>query len=267
MSPGKGKEKDTTLLLHTDAPVEEEEETQLVKIKDTTNDFLDGLREFKVIDRKSFDNAQIHLEVIRSAKKEISAYWAPLIEAAFNTKKSATEGLRGVRDKEEECLSRSEAAEAKLLRLRLNWKVSQDLKDKIEKEKQEALAEKEAKKTSDRLLKKAEKAKEPAHQERLIEKADDVRVAPVFIPKTVSKSERSASGTLNTFVPVVQVEVHDVKSICGMIFRGELGVDCVKVSEAKIKAWANSFSKPAGMYDGFNITMTEKERITTGKKK
>jgi uncharacterized protein with NRDE domain len=87
----------------------------------------------------------------------------------------------------------------------------------------------------------------------------------VFIPKTVNKSERTASGTLNTFVPVIEVEVHDVKSICGMIFKGDLPVNVVSVSEMKIKAWAKMFDKPAGMYDGFNINKTEKERITSGK--
>ena len=50
-----------------------------------------------------------------------------------------------------------------------------------------------------------------------------------------------------------------------MIYKGELPVNIVTVSETKIKAWAKSFGKEAGMYDGFNISMTEKERITTKK--
>jgi uncharacterized protein with NRDE domain len=73
------------------------------------------------------------------------------------------------------------------------------------------------------------------------------------------------TGALNTFVPVIEIEVHDVKSICGMIYKGELPVNVVTVSEAKIRAWAKMYDKKSGMYDGFNISVTEKERITTAR--
>ena len=238
---------------------------ELVRIETETNNFLDDLATFKITDKDSFDNAALHLEAIGSMKKIISAYWKPLIDSAFDTKKSASEALRNVKDKMEEYLSRSEKADAHVRKLRLTFKTEQDEIDRKERLKAEVLAEKVAKKESDALLKKAEKTNDTVKEEMLIEKADEVKIAPVFIPKTVQRSERTESGTLNTFVPVVEVEVHDTKSICEMIGRGELPVNCVTVNESKIKTWAKAFSKPAGMYDGFNISITEKERITTRK--
>lgn len=235
---------------------------ELAKIETERDTFLDNLTTFKITDKPSFDVAALHLEAIGSMKKVIKAYWKPLIDSAFDTKKSASEALRNVKDKEEECLARSEKADAHVRKLRLTFKTAQDKKDRIAKEKAEALAEKEAKKAADKLLKKAEKTADPVREEKLIEKAEEVKVAPVFIPKTVKRSERTASGTLNTFIPVIEVEVHDIKSICGMIFRGDLPVNVVTVSEPKIKAWAKSFDKEPGMYDGFNLNKTEKERIT-----
>ncbi len=242
------------------------EENKLEIIETQTNNFLDDLTTFKIIDKESFDNAALHLETIGSMRKIITAYWAPLKQSAFDTKKAASEALRNVKDKEEECLLRSEKADAHIRKLRLTFKTEQDEIDKVAKEKAEVEAERAAKKEADKLLKKADKAPDTATEEKLIEKADEVKVAPTFVPKTIKKSERTESGTLNTFVPVVEIEVHDIKSICEMIGRGELPVNCVTVSEAKIKAWAKAFDKPAGMYDGFNLSMTEKERITSRKK-
>ncbi len=244
----------------------ETEKNALERIETGVNNFLDDLTTFEITDKETFDDAALHLETITSMKKIITAYWAPLKESAFDTKKAASEALRNVKDKEEECLARSGKAEQHIRKLRLEFKTAQDEIDRKEKEKAEAAAEKTAKKEADSLLKKAEKTTDTVNEERLIEKADEVKVVPTFVPKTIQKSERTASGTLNTFVPVVVVEVHDIKSICGMIYREELPVNCATVSEAKIKAWAKAFDKPAGMYDGFNINKTEKERITSRKK-
>lgn len=243
----------------------EAQQNELIRIEDETNIFLDGLKLFKVTNKETFDEAQVHLEKITRLKKVITAWWKPVIDSAFETKQSAAKALRVNRDKEEECLSRSVRADTYLRRLRLDYKTKQDRIDREAREKAEAKAEREAKKEADKLLKQAEKTADPVREEKLIEKADEVKTTPVFIPKTINKSERTASGTLNTFVPVVEIEVHDITSICGMIYRGELPVNCVTVSEAKIKAWAKSFDKDAGMYDGFNISKTEKERITTGR--
>jgi hypothetical protein len=243
----------------------ETKDQKLIRIEKEANDFLDDLGTFKITNKEDFDLAATHLETIAGFKKVFTDWWAPVIEAAFNVKKAATTSLRVSRDKEEECLLRSSNAHAKLLRLRLTYKTAQDKADADLREKEQAKAEAAAKRESAKLLKKAEKVVDPVREEALIEKADEVKVAPVFIPKTVNKSERTASGTLNTFVPVIEVEVHDVKSICGMIFKGDLPVNVVSVSEMKIKAWAKMFDKPVGMYNGFNINKTEKERITSSR--
>lgn len=237
-------------------------ENKLTAINKEVNGFLDVFRIFKVKNKETFDEAALHLETIVLQKKVIVDYWAPLKKIAFDAKQKTATTLREVRDKEEECLLPLEKADEYMRKLRLNYKTEQDEKDRIMREKAEAVAEKQAKKESDKLLKKADKTDDVATEERLIEKADEVKVAPVFVPKTINKSERSESGTLNTFVPVIEVEIHDIKSICGMIFKGELSVDCVTVSEAKIRAWAKAFDIPSGMQDGFNINRTEKEKIT-----
>jgi hypothetical protein len=244
---------------------EGKKEIEKARIETETNTFLDGLSAFKITSKETFDEAQVHLETIRSMKKTITDFWKPLIKDAFDTKASAAKALRNVKDKEEEFLKRPVKAENHFLKIRLDYKQAQDEIDRKAKEKEEAKAEAAAKKEADKLLKKAEKTTDPVREEKLIEKADEVKVAPVFIPKSVKKSTRTESGTLNTFVPVIEVEIHDVKSICGMIFRGDLPVNVVTVSEAKIKAWAKSFDKPKGMYDGFNINHTEKERVTSRK--
>ncbi len=238
------------------------EKKELVKIKDQVEGLAVTLRTFKIDSKESFDNAALHLETITRQKKVVTEYWAPLVETAFDAKQKTAKTLREVRDKEEECLSPLDKMDAHVRKLRLTYKTEQDKIDRLAREKAEEVAQKIAKKEADKLLKKAERANDTATEEKLIEKADEVKAAPTFIPKTIKKSERSESGTLNTFVSVIEIEVHDIKSICGMIFNGELSVDCVTVSEAKIKAWAKSFDKPSGMYDGFNINRTEKERIT-----
>ena len=245
---------------------EEITETKLVKINDTTNDFLDGIARFQIADKKSFDLAQVHLETIRSMKKAINVFWEPLIKSAFDAKAAATISLRSVRDREITCLARSEKAEAHFLKIRLAYKKAQDEIDRKEKEKEEAKAIAAAKKESDKLLKKAEKTTDPVREERLIEKADEVKAVPVFTPKTIAKSTRTASGTLNTFVEEILIEVHDIKSITGMVFRGKLPVNCVTVNEAKIRAWVKAFDVPDGMQDGFNINRTEKERVSARRK-
>lgn len=242
------------------------EKKELVKINDQVEGFAVTLRAFKIDSKESFDNAAVHLETITRQKKVVTEYWKPLVDTAFDAKQKTAKTLREVRDKEEECLSPLNKMDAHIRKLRLTYKTEQDEIDRITREKTEDEARKKAKKEADKLLKKAEKTNDTATEERLIEKADEVKVAPVFIQKTINKSERSETGMLNTFIPVIEVEVHDIKSICGMIFNGELSVDCVIVSEAKIKAWAKSFDKPSGMYDGFNINRTEKERITVNKK-
>ncbi len=235
---------------------------ELVKINDQVEDLAVMLRTLKITSKESFGNAACHLETITRQKKVVTEYWAPLIETAFDAKQKTAKTLREVRDKEEECLSPLDKMDAHVRKLRLTYKTEQDESDRLAREKAEEVAQKIAKKEADKLLKKADKTNDTATEEKLIEKADEVKVVPTFIPKTVKKSERTESGTLNTFVSVIEVEVHDTKSICGMIFNGELSVDCVTVNEAKIKAWAKSFGKPSGMYDGFNISITEKERIT-----
>ncbi len=245
---------------------ESKNKNKLVALNKEVNSFLDVLRTFKVTSKDTFDTAAMHLETLVRQKKLITEYWAPLKQTAFEAKQKTAKTLREVKDKEEECLAPLEKADAYMRKLRLTFKTEQDEKDRVAREKAEEKARTEAKKEADKLLKKADKAPDTATEEKLIEKADEVKVAPVFIPKTVSKSERSETGALNTFVPVVEVEVHDIKSICGMIFRDELPVNCVTVSEAKIKAWAKAFDKDAGMYDGFNLNKTEKERVTVAKK-
>lgn len=245
---------------------EENKGKELEVITGQVEDLAVKLRKMKIVTNADFDGAALDLETISLQKKAVKGYWEPLIKLNFDAKKKATEALREVRDKEEECLSPLEKMDAHVRKLRLTYKHAQDEKDRIAKEKAEKEAEEKAKAEAAKLLEKAETAFEPAQEEKLMEKAEEVKVAPVFVPKTVKKSTRTATGSLNTFVPVIEVEVHDIKSICGMIFREQLPVNVVTVSEPKIKAWANSFDKPAGMYDGFNINRTEKERVTTRKK-
>ena len=239
---------------------------KLIAINKEVTGFLDVFRTFKVASKETFDEAALHLETIVLQKKVIVDYWSPLIKTAFDAKQKTAITLREVRNKEEECLLPLEKADNYMRKLRLDYKTEQDEIDRKEREKIEDEARKKAKKEADKLLKKAEKATDILDEERLIEKADEVKVAPVFIPKTIKKSERTETGTLNTFVSIIEIEIHDIKSICGMIYKGELSVDCVTVSEAKIRAWAKAFDKQAGMYDGFNVSIVEKERITISKK-
>jgi hypothetical protein len=241
---------------------EQEVDTKLVKMNTEVNTFLDSVVTHLVTDKETFDVAQMHLDTIKNLQKEVVAYWKPHVDAAFEVKQKASVSLRGLRDSEDQGLNRLNRAEEYIRKIRLAWKQEQDRKDQQAREKAEAEAQKKADKEKARLMKKAEGATDPHIEEKAIEKIDEVKVAPAFVPKTVSKSERSASGTLNTFVPVIEVEVHDIKSICGMVHRGELPVDCVKVSDARIKAWVKAFDKDAGMYSGFNVNKTEKERVT-----
>ena len=243
----------------------ETEETKLVEINDSTNDFLDEVGKFKIVDKDSFDMAALHLETIGKMKKVITEYWEPLIKSAFDTKASASKSLRSVRDKEEECLVRCGNADAYFRKIRLTYKTAQDKADQLAKDKAQEKAEAEAKRESDKLLKKAEKTIDPVREEALIEKADEVKVAPVFIQPTVKKSEVTENGTRNTFLEFTEIEVHDIKSIAGMVYKGELPVNVLTVSEAKIRAWIKMYDKKSGMYDGFNISITEKERITTAR--
>ncbi|MCP4989369.1 MAG: hypothetical protein GY928_25920 [Colwellia sp.] len=242
------------------------EEIELEVITNSVDDLAVRLRRLVIVTKNDFDDAAIDLEIIAMQKNAVKSYWEPLVKVAFDSKKKATEALREVRDKEDECMKPLDKMDEHVRKLRLQFKLEQDMKDKMARKKAEEEAQAQAKAEADELLTKAEKSFEPAQEERLIEKAAEVRVAPIFTPKTIKKSERTESGTLNTFVDVVEVEVHDIKSICGMVFREELPVNVISVSEPKIKAWAKSFDKPAGMYDGFNISKTQKERITARKK-
>ena len=241
-------------------------ENKLTAINKEVNGFLDIFREFKVASKETFDEAALHLETIVLQKKVVTDYWAPLIRTAFEAKQKTATTLREVRNKEEECLTPLNKADSHMRHLRLDYKTEQDKKDRVAREKAEQAAQKLAKKEADKLLKKAEKASDTVTEEKLIEKADEVKIAPVFIPKTVKQSERTETGTLNTFVSVIEVEIHDIKSICGMIYKNELPVSCVTVNEAKIKNWVKAFDVSAGMQDGFNVNRTEKEKITVRQK-
>ncbi len=240
-------------------------ENKLIAINKEVNGFLDIFREFKVASKETFDEAALHLETIVLQKKVITEYWAPLIKTAFDAKQKTATTLREVRNKEEECLTPLNKADSHMRHLRLDYKTEQDKKDRVAREKAEEAAQKLAKKEADKLLKKAEKASDIVTEEKLIEKADEVKIAPVFIPKTVKQSERTETGTLNTFVSEIKIEVHDVRSIAGMVYKGELPVNVLTVNEAKIKTWVKMYDRKSGMYDGFNVSIIEKERITLRK--
>ncbi len=239
-------------------------DNELAVIKQSIEELEAIAKEFVISNKEHFDDAQTMLEIVLIKKKEVNAYWKPQEQKAFDAKKKASESLRGLRDMIDESIAPLDKADQWLRQKRQAYKNEQDRKDREEQKRLQDIADKKAAKEQEELLKKAEKAAETddvVTEEKLIEEADEIIAEPVFTPKTIEKSERTKTGTLNTWVEEIEIEILDVKKICSLIGNGELPVNCATISAAKIKAHAKAFDKKDGKYEGYSIKRVQNERV------
>jgi hypothetical protein len=234
---------------------------KLVLINKTIDQIFNQVSDLKIESKIDFEISAELLSDVLIKKRELADYWKPSIDAAFETKKKATEALRKLRDMEEESGQRLIEAEGILKRSRQNFKNEQDRLARAEQKRLQDIADKKAAKEQEKLLKKAEKAPDVATEERLIEEADEIVSEPIFVKPVIQKSERTKTGTLNTWVEEIQVEIVDVKKICTLIGNGALPVDCATINPAKIKVYVKAFDKKDGKYEGYNVRRIQKERV------
>ncbi len=241
---------------------EEKKDNKLLVIKKTISELETQAENLSVNNTDDYDGAASLLEQVIKKKKDVLAYWEPQEKKAFDVKKKASEALRGLRDMIDESIAPLDRAETLLRNARKAYKNLCDEIDRKEKIKLEERAAKEAEKEKNKLLERAEKTTDVVAEETLLEDADEVVAKPVFQKPTIKKTVKTKTGTRNTWVEEIEIEITDGLKVCALIGNGQLPINCVTISVPKIRAYVKSFGKKDGSYEGYKVKRVSNERVT-----
>jgi hypothetical protein len=206
-----------------------------------------------VTDQPSFGRAGEVIKALKDFKKQTTEWFSPLKTKAHATWKETVA-------KENEALAPLDKAET-YLRGQMNGYLAAQERIRLEEErKARIVAEEAAKKERERLEAQALKAMEAgkdAKAESLMEKAENVYVAPIAAVTTVApvRTETAHVG----YVEQLTVEVTDLKAFVSALIQNGSALTMIKIEPGKLQAWAkaNALEK----FPGLHIEKTKVARV------
>lgn len=229
--------------------IEEELQTTALSLKDQAT-------AIKVTNVTTYTSAGELGKSIKELRTRIVEYFKPLKEAAHQAHKAITtreaEELRPV----DEALN--------ILRLAMNkFNEEQERLRREEEARLRKIEEEKAEKERQRLLNQAVKAEEKGKDdkaEELLDRAENVYVAPVTVAPTVANTIRTDAGNI-TQAKEINVTVVDVKAFLAQMlnFNGNALAGIVEIKPGPLKA----FVKANGLdnYPGLSIKKTTSVRL------
>lgn len=207
----------------------------------------------KVVDQPTFEQAGIFGKSLKELEKKITDFFAPL-------KKAAHEAHKAITKKEADELSPVKEA-MDTLRKSMNCFLQEQERIRREEERKAQLAAEEAaRKEQERLLALAAKAEEKGKDEKaeeLLERAENVYVAPVTVAPKV-ETAKFDGGSVG-MAKEVQITVTDLKAFLAELVKRNMAPTMVEIKAAPLKAWqkANDIEK----FPGLSINYTVAARI------
>lgn len=207
----------------------------------------------QVVDQDTFKAAGEFGKSLKELEKKIVDFFKPLKEAAHQAHKAIT------RKEAEELSPVKEAMDT--LRLSMNKFLQEQERIRQEEERKARLAAAEAaRKEEERLLALAAKAEEKGKVEKaeeLLERAENVYVAPVTVAPKV-ETAKFEGGNVGQ-VKEIQITVTDLKAFLSELVKRNMAPTMIEVKAAPLKAWvkANALQN----FPGLAIVETVAARI------
>jgi hypothetical protein len=231
------------------APLTEPDETPLqasqeVEIKTETLTLHDQATALTVSDQQTYTAAGELGKGLKALEKKITEYFAPMKKAAHEAHKAIT------KKESDELAPVTEAIE--IVRKTMNAYVQEeDRKQKEATRKAQIAADEAAAVERKKLMDQAEKALDKGRDEKaesLMEKADLVYSAPVYVAPVVAKTVQSASGNI-TQAKETHIEVIDIKLFVAELVKQGSAMTMLEVKTASLKSWvkANAIEKFPGL--------------------
>lgn len=214
----------------------------------------DQARAVVVTDQDSLGRAGEFGKSLRDMRKQIVDYFAPI-------KKSAHEAWKGICAKENEAVAPIDAADAALRKTMNAYLAEQERLRREEETRLRRIEEEKARKEQEKLLAQAAKAEDKGQTEKaeaLLERAEDVYVAPVSVGRAAPV--QTGNATVGT-AKELTVEVVDLKAFIGALVKQDSNAfDALfQVKPSALKAWAKT--NGIKRFDGLRIEETFAARI------
>lgn len=207
-----------------------------------------------ITDQRSYAAAGEVGKSLKALEKEITDYFAPMKKAAHDAHKAITK-------KESDELAPVKEAMDVVRRTMNTWaqeqeRIRQEFERKARMEAEEA-ARKERERLEAQALKAMEKGKDEKAEE-LMDRAENVYVAPVTVAPVVEKTVRTESGNI-TQAKELQITVTDVKAFMAELVKRNMAPTMIEVKPGPLKAWvkANGFES----FPGLHINQTVSVRL------
>lgn len=174
-------------------------------------------------------------KLLRDMKKTIVEHYSPI-------KKSMDAAKKVVLDKEKADLAPIEEAISRLSSMSTTYLTAKERARQEEERRLRAIEEEKARKEQERLLAQSAKAEEKGKTEKaeaLLEKAEDVYVAPVHVAATgpIRSDSATTSGTKDLAVEVINLKAF----VCELVAQDSNAFEALfSVSKSGLKAWAKS---------------------------
>lgn len=209
-----------------------------------------------VVDEPTYIAAGEVGKALKSLEKEITDYFAPMKKAAHDAHKAIT------KKESDELTPVKEALE--IVRRTMNTYAQEQQRIQHEAERKAQMeAEERARKERERLEAQALKAMESGKDEKaesLLEKAENVYAAPVFVAPTIDKTVKTASGNI-TQARELRITVNNLVLFLENLCLKNPGAvsNIVKIGDGPLK----SFVKTNGLksFPGLNIVETVGVRL------
>jgi len=205
------------------------------QIKDL-HPLLQDIQGMQVTTASEYNLAGEYMSKIKAKMKAVKEWFEKPVKKA----KESYDEIRGKRDA---ALAPYEQADNQLRMLTSKYLNLQEAIRREAEEKARKAEEERARKEREKLLAQAEKAKEKGKDEKaedLIEKAEAVYAAPIFVSHAVEKTIKFEGGGSTTQAKDTEVIVTDVKALIGECAKGIVPFTVFDIKKRELKAWVKS---------------------------
>lgn len=228
--------------METDIALKEQEfSSSALTLKETATSIT-------VSNQNEYESATIAMKQIKEGAGKITDFFKPLKEAAHAAHKAIT-------SKEAEVLAPLKEADLIIRAKMSDYLTEQERIRKAEEIRLQAIADEEARKGRERLLKQATKAEEKGNVEKaddLLQKAEDVYAAPVTVASTTTGGARELCVTVTNIGLFISALIDDEVP-------AQVLADLFDVRAVKLKNWVRATGKER--YPGLHIENKISARI------
>lgn len=212
----------------------------------------DQAKAVRIHDQASYGAAVEFGKSLKGMRRKIEDFFSPM-------KKRAHEAWKAICDSEKEHLAPIDQADAELRKVMNFYLQEQERSRREEEARLRREAEERARKEQERLLAQAAKAEAKGQAEKaeaLLERAEDVYVAPVAVAAQTSVKTGSATGYGQKDLSVTVV---DLKAFVKALIEQNSALTMLDVKPAALKAWAKA--NEIRRFPGLAIEETVSARI------